>query len=261
MVINLPYQKQVWLENRNKIIRLLNQQPLTFQEIIEKTGLSRAVVNQHLKQLEEEGIITKVYREKKILNVLNITKIDLPFIFRILAENYVMGFRQENMSTEILRTEIEKKGITTIRYSNLYANLKLEERLHAMARRQLAVQLFALLKYIETSDVTWIENIPLGLIGNNMPFLWTHLGIPFKVLRTKETGEKILAEGSIISPTAEKILAEYGLLKISPPDALETEKNFAIKQLKSLLERSFPEELKQIEQIYEEAQRRKECKN
>ena len=71
------YQKIVWKQNQNKVIQLLNEQPLTFKQIIEKSGLSRSVINEHLKALEAKSVIKKEYKNGKILNVLQLSKIDL----------------------------------------------------------------------------------------------------------------------------------------------------------------------------------------
>lgn len=71
------YQKRAWQENRNRIIQLLNNEPLTFKQVIEKSGLSRAVVNDHLKTLEKEGAIKKTYGSGKLLNILQPSNIDL----------------------------------------------------------------------------------------------------------------------------------------------------------------------------------------
>jgi len=64
------YQKVVWEQNQSKILQLLNEQPLTFKQIIEKSSLSRSVVNEHLKVLEEQGLIKKEYKDSKLLNML-----------------------------------------------------------------------------------------------------------------------------------------------------------------------------------------------
>jgi hypothetical protein len=79
MGIKMPtdYQKIVWKQNQNKIIQLLNEQPLTFKQTIEKSSLSRSVVNEHLKALETKSVIKKEYKNGKLLNVLQLSKIDL----------------------------------------------------------------------------------------------------------------------------------------------------------------------------------------
>jgi len=71
------YQMQTWKENKNKIIQILSEKSLSFKEIIMATGLSRAVVNNHLKSLEADGLIKKEYVSGKLLNVLQASKLDL----------------------------------------------------------------------------------------------------------------------------------------------------------------------------------------
>jgi DNA-binding transcriptional ArsR family regulator len=71
------YQKQVKGANERKIIQILNKESLTFTELIDRSKLSRAVVNQHLKDLERENIVKKEYKDGKILNVLQAQKVRL----------------------------------------------------------------------------------------------------------------------------------------------------------------------------------------
>jgi len=71
------YQQKERKRNQAKIIRKLAENSMTFKELVEKTGLSRAVVNQHLKALEKKHKIKKEYKNKRILNVLQPSQIDL----------------------------------------------------------------------------------------------------------------------------------------------------------------------------------------
>lgn len=243
MVDKLSYQKLVWLENRNKIIQLLIQQPLTFKEIIEKSGLSRAVVNQHLKSLEKEGIITKIYKEGKILNAINFEKARktlVPLLFASMAGDYVLGVKQDFLGIDV--KEKEKEVEFKFHLRDLFKGLSPEKRLHAIARRQLAVQLFALLKAVETGDFSWLMHIPLGLIGDF--WLFAQLDLPFEQFLANETAklQKIL----------ESKRGEIIMILETPSFSVQVRENFAEK-LRELLERAFPEEMKQIKQIYEEA--------
>jgi DNA-binding transcriptional ArsR family regulator len=63
-------QKQTWKDNETKIKKALAKQNLTFTELIEKTGLSRAVVNQHLKDLVKTEKVVKRLENDKIVNIL-----------------------------------------------------------------------------------------------------------------------------------------------------------------------------------------------
>lgn len=71
---------------------------MNFKELVEKTGLSRGVVNIHLKSLEKEGVIKKTYESGKILNVLQLSRI-----------NVVDWFLSQLESLEVPR-EIMEKG-------------------------------------------------------------------------------------------------------------------------------------------------------
>jgi len=71
------YQKRTWKDNQNRIIQLLSEKSLTFKEVITESGLSRAVANEHLKSLEARGLIKKEYVSGKLLNVLQVSKLDL----------------------------------------------------------------------------------------------------------------------------------------------------------------------------------------
>ena len=72
-------QEKMWKENENKLIQALNKSSLTFKELIDnhELGLSRAVLNQHLKALEKQGIVKKEYKDGKLLNVLKISEFSM----------------------------------------------------------------------------------------------------------------------------------------------------------------------------------------
>lgn len=69
------YQKEAYRANKTRIIRLLNKEPLTFTELIEKSGLSRGTVHTQLKKMGD--LIVKKYESGKILNVLQTQNLDL----------------------------------------------------------------------------------------------------------------------------------------------------------------------------------------
>lgn len=83
------YQKEAWMKNRNTIIKLLNEKPLTFKELLQLSGLSRSVLNEHLKALTREGIVKKIYENGKILNVIQYKKLNLVEWFLSQLEVYV----------------------------------------------------------------------------------------------------------------------------------------------------------------------------
>ena len=84
----LSYQQKAWRRNRHRIIGILNQESLTFTELIEKSGLSRAVVHEHLKDLLEDGSVRKIYKDGRILNVLQLKKVNLVEWFLHQLEAY-----------------------------------------------------------------------------------------------------------------------------------------------------------------------------
>jgi len=63
-------QKQTWKDNDKTIKQALAKQNLNFTELIKKTRLSRAVVNQHLKELVRTGKVVKRYENGKVVNIL-----------------------------------------------------------------------------------------------------------------------------------------------------------------------------------------------
>jgi hypothetical protein len=63
-------QEQAWETNEKTIKQELAKQNLTFTDLIEKTGLCRAVINQHLKELVKNEKVNKKYENGKVLNVL-----------------------------------------------------------------------------------------------------------------------------------------------------------------------------------------------
>jgi len=126
--MSYPYQKLVWKENRNKIIQHLNEQPLTFKQLIEKSGLSRSVVNGHLKALETKGIIKKEYRKGKILNVLQLSKIDLVEWF--LSQLEMIGVPRKIIEKGKAILNEELLMMSMLIYSQIWDNLfKLSRRL------------------------------------------------------------------------------------------------------------------------------------
>ncbi len=89
----MNYQKYEASKNQRLIIKELNKEPLTFTELIARTGLSRAVVNNHIKEMESKGIIEKKYENKKILNVLVPSKID--FLEWFFAQLSALGIPED----------------------------------------------------------------------------------------------------------------------------------------------------------------------
>jgi len=55
------HRKEVQRDNRTKIINELGKERLRFEELLERTGVSRATLSSHLKQLEQEEAVQKQY--------------------------------------------------------------------------------------------------------------------------------------------------------------------------------------------------------
>jgi len=226
-----PYQKQTWKRNRNRIISILNQRHLTFTELIRESRLSRAVVNQHLKKLEEEGIIKKEYVEGRILNVLQPPerlsvegkKSVEPVLFAVNALPYILGLR---IQWEVL--DPNRLLMTIKKEKNA-----LKERMEAMSRRLGVFYLFVLLKALEESNSDWL--VEAGqLMKRTDPFVWNSLDLSKNLVSTS-------------TPQRRTYIDEEGILYV--PGVHNLPKKEKISKLKSILEEIFPEETKELEDI------------
>jgi len=215
-------QKQTWRGNESKIIDALRNESLTFTDIIKKTGLSRAVVNQHLKKLVEESKVSKVLENGRILNVLRTNNLPKPMLFAIDSEPY----RLNNM--EIGKTSVDEKE-RLFRYEVHFRDDNLKKRLKSIAKRSGVFLLFSILKALEEKDTDWIGEA-LHSMGVN-PNVFAALGLEtFKAqIKLAEGGRDDLA--NIVYP--------YGF-SIERKDVAEFRKN---------LELSFPEEIKEFERL------------
>lgn len=231
-MINIePYQKQTWKRNRNRIISILNQRHLTFTELIRESRLSRAVVNQHLKKLEEEGIIKKEYVEGRILNMLQPPqrlsvegkKSVEPVLFAVNALPYILGLR---IQWEVL--DPNRLLMTIKKEKNA-----LKERMEAMSRRLGVFYLFVLLKALEESNSDWL--VEAGqLMKRTDPFVWNSLDLSKNLVSTS-------------TPQRRTHIDEEGILYV--PRIHDLPKKEKISKLKSILEEIFPEETKELEDI------------
>ena len=227
------YQKQTWKSNRNRIISILNQRHLTFTELIRESRLSRAVVNQHLKKLEEEGIIKKEYVEGRILNVLQPherlsvegKKSVEPVLFAVNALPYILGLK---MHWEQLGWD---KWLITIGKEK--ENLK--ERMEAVGRRLGVFHLFVLLKALEENNSDWLEEAGKLIRGADF-FVWNSLD-----LSRNETAP------SAPQKRISEVDGDVGLVYVPKVDELP--KKEEISKLKSILEQIFPEEIKELEDV------------
>lgn len=60
-------QKRTWARNRSRILTILKLEPLTFKELLERVELSRGVLNNHIKSMQTEGKVKKVYEKGRLL--------------------------------------------------------------------------------------------------------------------------------------------------------------------------------------------------
>lgn len=79
---------------------------MTFGELAEQTNLSRATVNLHLKKLESEGVVKKVYEHGRILNVLQLWRFDLVEWFLSQLESLDVPIESIEKGKTILSKEV-----------------------------------------------------------------------------------------------------------------------------------------------------------
>jgi len=236
------YQKQTWKTNRNRIISIINQRHLTFTELIRESGLSRAVVNQHLKKLEKEGIIKKEYVKGKILNMLQPDeRLSLegkksiePVLFTVNALPYILGLR---LHWEQLECD---RWLMTIKKENE----DLKERMEAIGKRLGVFHLFVLLRALEENNSDWLAEAG-KLVRRTDPFVWNSLNISRNETAPSAPQKRI-----------SEIDGKQGLLYIPKVDNLP--KKEEILKLKKILEQIFPEETKEFEDVLR-GQKNYEC--
>lgn len=133
------YKKTQKQENRKKILNALSKETLTFQELLEKTRISRATLTAHSKELLKNEDIEKIYDDQRNRVVYRITKkalieelileklidyVGRLTVWRILdgalrketevhieeyykPENFLKGF----IKTQFNRTDVETKAV------------------------------------------------------------------------------------------------------------------------------------------------------
>lgn len=115
------YQKEAWIRNRNTIIKLLSDKPLTFKQLLTETGLSRSVLNEHLKALVEKGVVKKIYEKGKILNVLQPEKLDLAAWFLNQLSEYNIPEAVLDKGKKIINSELVVWA--AVAYGCVYKNI------------------------------------------------------------------------------------------------------------------------------------------
>lgn len=91
-IFELTYQEQSKIRSKIDIIYLLRRKSLSFKEIAKETGFSTATVSSHLKCLEKQGIIKKIYKNRKILNVLQIKNL---YFTNFFAEETLLSLEKK----------------------------------------------------------------------------------------------------------------------------------------------------------------------
>jgi len=61
-------------ENKNKILLKIQKNPSTFTELLSEVDLVRSTLAQHLKNLEKEGSIERIFKDNKILYQVNLAR-------------------------------------------------------------------------------------------------------------------------------------------------------------------------------------------
>jgi len=123
------YHTRIKKRSRNTIIGKLSQQPLTFTELLEETGLSRGVLNKHLKFLELKGTIEKKYDSGKIVNVLVSSEFDLIEWFLDQLRDYEIPEEVLEKGKEILSKKagktalISAASLTSTAIANIATNI------------------------------------------------------------------------------------------------------------------------------------------
>jgi DNA-binding transcriptional ArsR family regulator len=190
-------------------------------------------VNQHLKKLEEEGIIKKQYVEGRILNVLQphetlsleAKKSLEPVLFAVDAWPYVLGLK---MHYEVLSRD--KVAITIKKEKE-----DLKERIEAVGRRIGVFYLFVLLKALEENNRDWLTEAG-KLIGIVDLLVWNSLGLSMNDTSPSAHQKRVfLMDGNV------------GLIPI--PKVGDLPKKEETSKLKNILEQIFPKEIKELEDV------------
>lgn len=214
-------QANIWNDNDKQIINALREENLTFTVLIQKSGLSRAVVNQHLKKLVEEGKVKKTFENGKILNVLQSENLPKPLLFAVNSEPYRL-----NSMDLVWQSSDEKEE--PFKCELRFQNSDLKERLESIAKRSGVFLLFSILKSLEENDLEWVGEA-LDSMGVN-PYVFAALGL------------YSLRSGMKLSKGPQNDLAKLNLLgfNVEKKDVMNLRKN---------LELAFPNEVKEFERL------------
>jgi DNA-binding transcriptional ArsR family regulator len=104
-------QKTAVKRNREEILTLLYEQPLTFTELRKKSGLSKPVLSKHLTSLKEKRRVEKILQNEKVVYQLSKGAYNLPTIQNLYFENALYL----RIQTELTKEEgafIRKDAVT-----------------------------------------------------------------------------------------------------------------------------------------------------
>jgi DNA-binding HxlR family transcriptional regulator len=87
-----PYyaQKKTKKDNQKKILSTLFKSPSSFSHLVDKTGLSKPVLSNHLKFLKKEEFITKDFLNGKAVYKLTKKGYKLPFIHSLVCADKII---------------------------------------------------------------------------------------------------------------------------------------------------------------------------
>ena len=137
-------------KNRNKLIDILNNEPLTFTELINKSKLSRAVVHRNLTVFEKEGLIKKEYKNGKLEIILNFSKLNLVewFLDQLTKYDVPISLIEKG------RTELKEKVILAIANMYLVRIISVILSINNIERKKLKITKF---KDISSSALTGFQ--------------------------------------------------------------------------------------------------------
>lgn len=106
----LSVAKRIHQTNKLRIYEELRREPGTFEALINRTGLSRATVNQCLKELDQEGLIEREYKEKHLLIKLSRKALDpgLTAVLRLGALPTLRGVLNPKGGRKLLESRVRK---------------------------------------------------------------------------------------------------------------------------------------------------------
>ena len=220
-------QKQEYRDNEKKLRLILEKESLSFSELIKASGLSRAVVNNHLREMESKGIVKKEYKNGKLLNILtkNGKRSIEPTLFALTIRQYLLGVKGDWSEPALVSEELVKFSLDVCREKE-----NLEEQISLMSKRFGAFCLFALIKAVQEENADWTEQVKTVLGFDAIAACALNIPVKDGEIAAKEDvkiiGDKVFLGSPLISPGKEHI-----------------------EKLLAIMEKSFAEEFKIFESL------------